>query len=248
MEITINLKINDLILTKEKLTMKKTVCVTMGLSFDTGGVIMFKNIVFDIDGTLIDTEKAYMNALLKVLNEQYHLDYTYEQVVTIFGIPAKEGLESLGIADEDIPDIMKAWYVAFDEFADLAGIFDGVTNTLKTLQTFDVKLGIVTSKTLAEFKAVFDPLGLTSTFQNVVTADDTDKHKPDPEPLLKIIEISGIPADQTLYIGDTKYDLDCAHGAGVKFGLAGWGAHNNGQFQDMDYFLSRPAEIIDLVR
>ncbi|WP_164506930.1 HAD family hydrolase [Lapidilactobacillus bayanensis] len=210
--------------------------------------MMFKNIVFDIDGTLIDTEKAYMNSLLEVLNDQHHLDFTYDQVVTIFGIPAKEGLESLGIADKDIPDIMKAWYAAFADFADLAGIFDGIINTLKTLQTFDVDLGIVTSKTLAEFKSVFDPLGLTPVFNNVVTASDTKQHKPGPEPLLKMIEISDIPADQTLYIGDTKYDLDCAHGAGVKFGLAGWGAHNNGQFQDMDYFLSRPAEIIDLVR
>lgn len=220
----------------------------MILSDIIGGVIMFKNIVFDIDGTLIDTEKAYMNALLKVLNEQRHHDFTYEQVVTIFGIPAKEGLQELGLADEDIPGIIKDWYVAFDDFADLAGIFDGVTNTLKSLQTFDVELGIVTSKTLAEFKSVFDPLGLTPIFQNVVTASDTDKHKPDPEPLLKMIEISGIPAEQTLYVGDTKFDLDCAHGAGVKFGLAGWGAHNNGQFQEMDYFLSRPAEIVDLVR
>ena len=62
---------------EKNLTIQKLVCVTMVLSDITGGVIMFKNIVFDIDGTLIDTEKAYMNALLKVLNEQRHHDFTY---------------------------------------------------------------------------------------------------------------------------------------------------------------------------
>lgn len=209
---------------------------------------MFKNIAFDIDGTLIDTEKSYMNALLDALKNQNYPDFTYDQVVTIFGIPAIDGLLQLGVAEKDIPAVMKDWYAAFDKYADLAGIFDGVVNTLKTLATFDVELGIVTSKTLAEYESVFGPLGLTPYFKNVVTASDTEQHKPNPEPLLKMIEISGIPAAETLYIGDTKFDLDCAKGAGVKFGLAGWGAHNNGQFQEMDYFLSRPAEIIDLIR
>lgn len=209
---------------------------------------MIKNVVFDIDGTLIDTEKAYMNALLKVLNEKHQLNFTYEQVVAIYGITAVDGLKALGISDEEIPTVLSEWYAAFPEFSSLVGIFPGITNTLKTLPQYNVELGIVTSKTADEFENVFRPLGLLPYFKNVVTSSDTTKHKPNPEPILKMIEVSQIPAEETLYIGDTKFDLDAAKGAGAKFGLAVWGAHDHGQFQEMDYYLSRPAEIIDLVR
>lgn len=209
---------------------------------------MIKNVVFDIDGTLIDTEKAYMNALLKVLNEQRGLSFTYDQVVAIYGITGVDGLKQLGFKDDEIPSLVQDWYAAFPEFESLVGIFPGIINTLKTLPQYQVELGIVTSKTRDEFDAAFEPIGLLPYFKNVITSSDTTKHKPDPEPLLKMVEISKIPAKETLYIGDTRFDLETAKSAGAKFGLASWGAHDHGQFQEMDYFLSRPAEIIDLVR
>lgn len=209
---------------------------------------MIRNVVFDIDGTLIDTEKAYMNALLDVTNDQRHLDFTYDQVVAIYGIPGIAGLKQLGFSDAEIPDVLKAWYQAFDKYKDSVTVFPGIINTLKELQKYNVEMGVVTSKTNDELAADFTPRGLTPFFRNIVTSSDTKKHKPDPEPLLKMIEISEIPADETLYVGDTIYDLQSAKGAGAQFGVAGWGAHNHGQFGDMDFYFSRPAEIIDVIR
>ncbi|MBQ4088370.1 MAG: HAD hydrolase-like protein, partial [Clostridia bacterium] len=57
-----------------------------------------------------------------------------------------------------------------------------------------------------------------------VCADHTEKHKPEPEPLLKYMELTGAKPDEVLYIGDSKYDEMCAHAAGVDFALATWGA------------------------
>lgn len=210
--------------------------------------VMIRNVVFDIDGTLIDTEKAYMNALLDVANDQRHLDFTYDQVVAIYGIPGIAGLKQLGFTDAEVPKVLQAWYQAFAKYQDLVAVFPGIINTLKELQKYDVELGVVTSKTNDELAADFTPRGLTPFFRNIITSSDTKKHKPNPEPLLKMIEISEIPANETLYVGDTIFDLQSAKGAGAKFGVAGWGAHNHGQFGDMDYYFSRPAEIIDVIR
>ncbi|WP_261805839.1 HAD family hydrolase [Lapidilactobacillus luobeiensis] len=209
---------------------------------------MIKNVVFDIDGTLIDTERAYMEALLDVLNQQHGWDHTYEQVVTIYGIPGYDGLIQLGFPEKDVAGLLDEWHQTFNDYKHLVQIFPGIINTLKTLQEYPVEIGVVTSKNEYDMTNDFKARGLETYFTNIVTADDTEKHKPNPEPLLKMIERSQIPAEETLYIGDTAYDMQCAHRAGAKFALASWGAHDHGQFQEMDYFLSRPAEIIDLVR
>ncbi|MFC6316113.1 HAD family hydrolase [Lapidilactobacillus achengensis] len=209
---------------------------------------MIKNVVFDIDGTLIDTERAYMDALLDVLNQQHGWAYTYDQVVTIYGIPGYDGLVQLGFAEKDVPGLLDEWHQTFTKYKELVQVFPGIINTLKTLQEYDVAIGVVTSKNQYDMSVDFKSRGLNDYFTQIVTADDTAKHKPNPEPMLKMLAKSQIPAHETLYIGDTAYDMQCAHGAGVKFALASWGAHDHGQFQEMDYFLSRPAEIIDLVR
>lgn len=56
-----------------------------------------------------------------------------------------------------------------------------------------------------------------------ICADDTERHKPHPEPLLKFLEVSGAKAESSIYIGDAIYDYECAREAGVDFGLALWG-------------------------
>lgn len=210
--------------------------------------MVIKNIVFDVDGTLIDTEKAYMNALLDVLNKKRGGDYTYQEVVQLYGLPAKQGLQQMGFKDQEIPQLLKEWFATFDHYQDLVRVFPGIVNALQTLQHYSVKLSVVTSKSQKELAADFTPRGLMPYFDYIVTSSDTKVHKPKPDPLLKMVEISKIPAAETLYVGDTVYDLQCAHGAKAQFGLAGWGAHNHGQFQTIDYLFSRPTEIIDLIR
>jgi phosphoglycolate phosphatase-like HAD superfamily hydrolase len=89
-------------------------------------------------------------------------------------------------------------------------------------------------------------MGMADYFDYVVCADDTSEHKPHPAPILKFLEISGNDRSEIVYIGDTKYDKECAEGAGVKFGLAVWGAKNADGI-DPTYFLHRPDDIFDIL-
>jgi phosphoglycolate phosphatase-like HAD superfamily hydrolase len=106
---------------------------------------------------------------------------------------------------------------------------------------------IVTSKTKEEFLNDFVPFGLINYFKLVVCADDTEKHKPNPEPILKFIELSGADKSKTIYIGDTKYDMDCAFGAGIDFALALWGAKSSIGI-NANYIFENPKQILELIK
>lgn len=106
--------------------------------------------------------------------------------------------------------------------------------------------GVVTSKTKKEFQDDFVPFGLTPYLPYVICADDTERHKPHPEPILKFLELSGAKAETSIYIGDTIYDYECARDAGVDFGLALWGC-NQPDAIPAKYKFKNPEEIVNLL-
>ncbi|MHB1394293.1 MAG: HAD family hydrolase [Clostridia bacterium] len=205
---------------------------------------MIKCVVFDVDGTLIDTGEAIISSLQKVLEEDLGQSYSEDELSFAFGIPGAVTLEKLGI--NDIEYSIGKWIKYLNDFSDSMKVFDGVDNCLRKIKELNIKTGIVTSKSKEEFESNFIPFGLADYFDYVVCADDTTKHKPHPEPILKLLEISGNKPEDIVYIGDTKYDKECAEGAGVKFGLALWGAKSAEGF-DSAYLLQRPEDIINLI-
>lgn len=78
----------------------------------------------------------------------------------------------------------------------------------------------------------------------VVCADATQEHKPTAAPLLKYLELSGTDRNQILYVGDSRYDRECARNAGVDFALAGWGSHLTDI--DPEYRPDEPMELISI--
>ena len=76
---------------------------------------------------------------------------------------------------------------------------------------------------MPQYTSSFLPFQISEYFQTVITADDTVRHKPDPEPMLAYMERTGVCPRQILYIGDSIYDMQCAAQAGVDSCLALWG-------------------------
>lgn len=205
---------------------------------------MIKCVVFDVDGTLIDTGEAIISSLQKVLKEDLGQEFSGDELSFAFGIPGAVTLKKLGV--NDIEDSLGKWIKYLNDFSDSIKVFDGIDNCLRKIKELNIKTGIVTSKTKEEFESNFIPLGLADYFDYVVCADDTAKHKPHPEPILKLMEMSGDDPKDLVYIGDTKYDKECAEGAGVKFGLALWGAKSSEGF-DSAYILHSPKDILEFI-
>lgn len=206
---------------------------------------MFKYVIFDVDGTILDTEKAILKSLQKVLKEEGK-DYQLEYLRFALGIPGIETLKKLNVTD--LERVHPKWSETVLEFSHEVSVFQDLENVIKTLSESPVRTGIVTSKTKQELIDEFEPFGLSSFFEYTICASDTEKHKPHPEPLLTCLDGLNANQDETIYIGDSIYDMQCAKSAGVKFALALWGSKTTEGFESVEFVLKEPKAILDLIK
>lgn len=206
---------------------------------------MKKFIIFDVDGTLLDTEKMYMKSLQLTL-ANHGIDKTYEEVYKIFGLPSKEALEYFGI--DDVEAMQAEWQSHYHDFWDEVALFNGIKPMLTKLKQHDVHLAIVTSNTPAEFADHIDGFGVIDFFDAFVFAGETRRMKPFPDPILAAIEKLDADADSAVYIGDSIHDMKAAHAAGIDFALASWSIPSLEPFNDLQEFtLVDPADVLDLL-
>ena len=205
---------------------------------------MYKCLIFDIDGTIIDTEKAVISSLQKLLKVETGIDYPADELSFVLGIPGSVSLKQLNITDTE--KACEKWNNYMKEFYNDIRVFPDLEEIIQRLHDLKIKTGIVTSKTKQELIDDFNPFGLHEYFDYIVCADDTNKHKPDPEPILKCLELGRISPAEAVYIGDTSYDMQCAQSAGVDFALALWGTKDSNLNAKIK--LNHPKEILDIVK
>ena len=144
-------------------------------------------LIFDVDGTLIDTEKMYMLPLQKTLNENGY-DFSYADVVKVFGITSLDAVKILGVSDPEA--IQKQWFAKIKDYTQYTTVYDGIEPVLKTLHDrSDVKMAIATSKQKDEFERDVTRFGLDQYFDKFVFSNEIKHGKPAPDMILKGIEI-----------------------------------------------------------
>lgn len=205
---------------------------------------MYTTFIFDIDGTLINTEQAVLGSLQKLLKNNYNREMSQQDLAFVLGIPGAVSLRQLDINDVDHAN--KCWNDLMRDYQHTIHLFEGIQQLLIDLRKQSIMTGVVTSKTNQEFLDDFIPFGLEHDLPYVVCADDTRLHKPHPEPMLKFLEISGAQAKASIYIGDTIYDYECARDAGVDFGLALWGCKQPDGIP-AKYKFAHPKDILTLL-
>lgn len=203
----------------------------------------YQHLVFDLDGTLLDTEQAILASLRDTIRGVQGRELPEEALTFALGIPGADALAQLAV--RDVPAALALWERELRQYAGSVRLFNGVQAMLEQAARRGYRLGIVTSKTRAEFRQEFVPFGVAGLFGTVICADDTREHKPHPAPLLAYLDRTGAQAGQLLYLGDSRYDCACAAGAGVDFALAGWGTREPGL--PAAYRPAAPAELLPLL-
>lgn len=201
----------------------------------------YPHIVFDIDGTITDTETPSLLALQDVCVAQLGRKPELSELRFAFGMPSSMVYQKLGF--KDIEKTGEQWRARFGAHSGAVALFPGIEETLCTLKQLGHVLGIITSRSYVEFAHSFTPFGLNELFSLVVCADDTKQHKPDPEPMQLYLSQMNTKCTNVLYVGDTKYDMCCAHDAGCAGALATWGSHDKTQARAEFY----PASPLDLI-
>ena len=183
----------------------------------------YKHIVFDIDGTLIDTEYAVINSLIKTITEITGSAPQYESLKFALGITGRNALELLKILD--IEDALKRWDKNMKLLQHTIQPFQGIKECLQSLLSRGYILGIVTSKTYQEYYSEFEPLGLADYFSTIV-----------------YLAKAHVSPENALYIGDSIYDIQCANNAGVDSGLVLWSNNVSNPIR-ADYYFKTPNDI-----
>jgi pyrophosphatase PpaX len=176
---------------------------------------MIKAVLFDLDGTLIDTNDLIIKSFQHTLKKHLNRNVSSSEIVMHFGEPLLTSLERY---DKDNADILIQTYRAYNESIhdELTKEIVGVKETLRELKTLGVKVGIVTSKRRALAERGLKLFNLHGLMEVIITPEDTTKHKPDAEPVLKACELLEVLPEEALMVGDSHYDILCGKNAGAK--------------------------------
>ena len=204
----------------------------------------YKCIIFDLDGTILDTEKMNMIPLQRLIKEELSIDIKYEDLLKYRAYAGKTTLKMLGF--KDIEASYSKWVKYVNEYEDGAKLYEGFDEVIKGLDENGILCGIASSKMKSQYEIDFLKTGLQSYMKSVILAEDTENHKPHPEPLLKAIEILNIEPKDAMYVGDTFADYKSTKAAGMDFGLAVWGATDLDGIK-ADHYLNTPKDILKVL-
>ena len=182
-----------------------------------------KALVFDLDGTLIDSAADIHLAASKVLKQENLPPITLDQTRSFVGhgagilitrVMAAVGLPASLVAHQRLLDAFLAHY---ETAVQLTTLYPGVLDALATLQRDGWLLAICTNKPLKPTQAVLAHFNLLKTFPVIIGGDSLPQRKPDPQPLQAAIAALGGPV--TLFVGDSEVDAETATRAGIDFAL-----------------------------
>ncbi len=187
-------------------------------------------LIWDIDGTLIDTTLLITNALDFVYRRYFGRTLPFEERRAIIGIPLKKQIrvfgepEALGVDEQAITDDFIAYY---ETHRDEERILTDVIAVLIEWKRRGFPTALVTSKNDAEIANTLPRLGIADEVDVVVSADAVTHPKPDPEGLRLALQRLAIPTENrtsACYIGDTIHDMQAAQAAGICAIGVTWGA------------------------
>jgi phosphoglycolate phosphatase len=193
-------------------------------------VLADATIVFDLDGTLVETAPDLMGTLNVLLEREGHAPLPLADAHGLIGAGAKallaRGFESAGAPLEEprLSELFEDFITHYlAHIADESRPFDGVLEAMDVLAAHGARLAVCTNKRTDLSVALLDALGLSPRFAAIIGADSAPAPKPDPRHLLTTIERAGGRADRAVMVGDSASDARAARNAGVPLVLVSFG-------------------------
>lgn len=210
---------------------------------------MIKAVLFDLDGTLIDTNELILSSFKKAFKEVLDIEVPEKEITMLFGRPL---VQTLGKYSESKLEELIKTYRDYNEsnHDQMCRSFDGVKEMLEELKEMGVKLGIVTSKREHLAKRGMKISGILDIMDTVITPESTEKHKPNPDPALKACELLKVNPNEAIMVGDATYDILCGKSAGCKTIGVSYTSIPIKELQrvEPDYFVDEPMAIVEIVK
>lgn len=211
-----------------------------------------KAMLFDVDGTLVDTVQLIVKALDYTYRKHLGIALPCEEIRRLIGLPLHVQMHYL---DDKVNGHVDYALMEADERAFYEAhhheerVIPEMVDAVRIAKQRGFLTGLVTSKNRLEYAVVRPRLQLDAWVDTVVTADDTERHKPHPDPVLKALEQLGIEPEKAIYIGDTVYDIACGRSARTLVASVAWGAHLPEDLRSAqpDHFFENPKDVLEWI-
>lgn len=210
--------------------------------------LAIRTILFDLDGTLIDTNPLILASFRHTLLKHTGRAYTDEEIFPFIGPPL---IESLKDVDEDQAEAMMHTYRTHNIANHEAYVkpYPTVIETIRKLHAEGFKLAIVTTKITETARLGLDITGLSQYFDVVIGLTEVEHAKPHPEPVLKALDALGETPIDALMIGDNHHDIEAGQNAGTKTAGVSWSIKGKETLAALepDYMLEALSDLLTIL-
>lgn len=215
---------------------------------------MIRSIVFDLDGTLVDSQADLASATNALVEELGGARLPDAAITVMVGegaaVLVRRALTASAV-DPATPGALERFLVLYDaRLLDRTVAYEGIPEALDVLSR-ELPLSVLTNKPQRPSERILEGLELRRYFQQVVGGDSPFGRKPDPAALLHLARVANVAPGETLLVGDSPIDLATARRAGTLICLARYGFGYRfapGDFTGAELFIDRPADLPDLMR
>ncbi|MGH3052037.1 MAG: HAD-IA family hydrolase [Gaiellaceae bacterium] len=209
----------------------------------------FPTVLFDLDGTLVDSGEMILSSFRHATRTVLARDVADEQIAALVG--GSNLYDQMRTLDASrVEELVAAYREHNEPLHDGLEAFVGVQPVLERLRNEGRRLGLVTAKRRATVDLAFGVLPLERYFDAVVTSELTERHKPDPEPVLVALEQLGATPTEAAFVGDSPYDIGAGKAAGVFAIAVTWGKiHSEERLREAgaDAIVHSPEELFDVL-
>lgn len=210
---------------------------------------MIKALLFDFDGTLLNTNELIIQTFMHLFDEKFPGQFTKDDCMQFIGPSLKETFDKI-TPDESEQMIAKyrKWNALHHD--ELVTEYEGVSETLQQLHDLGIRLVIVSTKIHQNVVRGLDGLGVTHLFEFIIGSDDVEHVKPHPEPVLKALELLQVEKHEVIMIGDNSHDIEGGKNAGVPTAGVSWSIKGEAFLKQYnpDYMLGHMSDLISIVK
>lgn len=207
-------------------------------------------LLFDLDGTLIDTNELIITSYLHTLEKYYPGQFQREDVLPFMGPTLHEAFTTVGADPDRVEEMVKVYRTFNIANHDLlVKEFESVFETIQTLYEKGYKLAIVTTKRHDVALKGLRLTGLDKFFEVVIALDHVEKVKPDPEPIIKALEELGSSPAEAVMVGDNYHDILAGKNAGTTTVGVAWSIKGRDYIAkyEPDYILENMTELLTIL-
>jgi phosphoglycolate phosphatase len=216
---------------------------------------MLELVVFDLDGTLIDSRRDLADATNALVAELGGTPLSLDAVTAMVGegaaVLVRRALTAAGL-DPKAPRALERFLSHYDErLTAHTTAYPGIPEALQRLQEVGRRLAVLTNKPQQPTTAILEGLGLSRWFEHVLGGDTAAGRKPDPAGLLELIDRAGTTPAATVLVGDSPIDLQTARRGGTGICLARYGFGYRfaaADFRGDEAFVDTPADLPDTIK